>query len=313
MLWLIGAGPMAVEYGRVLNALGRSFICITRSERSARAFAKQIQAPIYSGGLKAFLAKQPEMPEKVIVATGIEVLADCTLALIAYGVKQLLVEKPAGVDLATIEGLEHAAAGHCAQVFVAYNRRFYESVLYAEKLLNEDGGIKSLVYELTEWSHLIADHPFDNKVKHNWFLANTSHVVDLAFYFGGRPTSWSSFTAGAVDWHHRSANFAGAGLTQKGALFSYHGNWQAPGRWSLELLTQKRRLIFRPMEQLQVQLLGSVEITPVEMTYAYDQQFKPGVYLQTANFLEGQFARHCGLAEHVINARLYCKMADYEQ
>ena len=52
---------------------------------------------------------------------------------------------------------------------------------------------------------------------------------------------------------------------QKGAMFSYFADWEAPGRWGLEVLTRKRRLIFRPMEQLQVMPLGSVKIDSVEL------------------------------------------------
>ena len=40
-----------------------------------------------------------------------------------------------------------------------------------------------------------------------------------------------------------AALVAGAGVTENGALFSYHANWEAPGRWSVEIMTKKRRLM----------------------------------------------------------------------
>ena len=43
---------------------------------------------------------------------------------------------------------------------------------------------------------------------------------------------------------------AGAGVTERNIMFSYHADWQALGRWSVEVLTYKRRFIFRPMKQL---------------------------------------------------------------
>ena len=43
--------------------------------------------------------------------------------------------------------------------------------------------------------------------------------------------------SGGEDWHERSYNFSGAGVSDSGALFAYHGNWGAPGRWSVEVLT----------------------------------------------------------------------------
>ena len=116
-------------------------------------------------------------------------------------------------------------------------------------------------------------------------MANSSHVIDLAFYLGGQPTELSSYTAGKLPWHPNAAIYAGAGKTENNALFSYQANWQAPGRWALEFLTSKHRLIFRPMEQLQIQQLGSVAIEPVEIDDSLDHDFKPGLYRQVQAFL----------------------------
>ena len=50
--------------------------------------------------------------------------------------------------------------------------------------------------------------------------------------------------------------FSGAGISISGALFSYQANWQSAGRWSVEILTKKNRLILCPLEELKVQKRG---------------------------------------------------------
>ncbi|GAA0857207.1 Gfo/Idh/MocA family protein [Aliiglaciecola litoralis] len=311
-IWLIGAGPMAIDYAKVLTAQNRTFTCITRSEQSAANFLKQTGIRAIAGGLQEFLQRNPDIPAYAIVATGVEMLSQASELLLKSGVKALLVEKPAGLDIKQVEQTQVLAKQCDAKVFVAYNRRFYASVIAAQSMIAEDGDIESLSYELTEWSHVIAKLDINDDIKENWFVANTSHVVDLAFFLGGKPKTLSAFTSGQTSWHKRSAVFAGSGVTDTNALFSYNANWNAPGRWSLEVSTPKRRYIFRPMELLQVQDIGSVAIRTVDIDLKYEESFKPGLYKQTEAFLNQETENLCSLSEHLINMHSYYRMAGYD-
>lgn len=310
-IWLIGAGPMAVDYAKVLVAQNSEFTCITRSRESAENFSEQTGLRAVHGGLEAFLQGEPNIPRYAIIATGVETLSQISERLLQYGVKAILVEKPAGLNVEEVEKTQSLANRHDAEVFVAYNRRFYASVIAAQSMILEDGGIESLSYELTEWSHVIAGLEIKQEIKDNWFFANTSHVVDLAFFLGGTPKYLSSFTSGETNWHKRSAIFSGAGVTESEALFSYHANWNAPGRWSLEVSTAKRRYIFRPFEQLQVQEIGSIAIQTVNIDLKYEESFKPGLFKQTEAFLSENYECLCSINEHLANMRLYSQMAGY--
>ena len=90
---------------------------------------------------------------------------------------------------------------------------------------------------------------------------------------------------GFFEWHNSSAIYAGAGITDKEALFTYNANWAAPGRWAVEILTSKHRLFFRPMESLSIQEIGSVKIDSVDIENDLDIRFKPGFYKQTESFI----------------------------
>ena len=311
MILLVGAGPMAQDYAKVLNALDKAYTVIGRSEASAKAFYDATGKTVVTGGLDAYLSKAHEACDFAIVSVGVEGLAQTTSALLDDGVSAILVEKPAGLDLTQIQGLCEQAKACQARVYVAYNRRFYSSVYKAQEIIEQDGGVSSFNFELTEWGHVIANIDKAQGVKENWFLANTSHVSDLAFFLGGYPQQISSFCTDNTSWHPRSANFAGAGRSENGALFCYNGNWNAPGRWSVEVLTKKHRLILRPMEQLQIQQIGSVAQTPVEIDEQLDSELKPGLYRQVEAFLAGDTTRLCDIEQQLKMTRVYCQMAGY--
>lgn len=302
-IWIVGAGAMAREYAKVLDALGREYTVIGRSAEGARRFSELTGHPAIEGGLDN--AAGLEVADCAIVAVNVEQLLDVAARLASMGVKRILVEKP---GFAAPEQARQLADLD-AEVFVAYNRRFYASVLAAEKIIAADGGLLSFNFEFTEWSRSVCSIERPREVFENWFYANSTHVVDLAFFIGGNPVELSAYSAGKLDWHS-PAIFTGAGRTDRGALFSYCANWQAPGRWGVELLTAAHRLYLRPMESLQIQQLNSVKVEPVEIDDTLDRDFKPGLYLQTKAFLEGDDSRLCTAAEQYRHVREFYILID---
>lgn len=302
---------MAQHYARVLQGLGKPFEVIGRGLESAKKFENETGRRVKTGGLTIAL-RSGVVPEKAIVAVGIEHLASCTAELISAGVKDILVEKPAGLDLLEIESLGHLADKVGANVLLAYNRRFYESVAQAREFISEDGGILSAQFEFTEWSHVIAPLKKGHGVKERWLLGNSTHVIDLVFHLIGRPIDWNFWSSGSLDWHPSAARFVGAGITEKDVMFTYLADWQAPGRWGIELLTSKRRLIFRPLEKLQVVTLGSLTTEIITPRNGLDRDYKPGLFRLTQAFLDGDEHLFCNLQDQVCNVRTYYKIAGYK-
>lgn len=282
-VWLIGAGSMALDYVKVLTDLKINFIIIGRSEFSAKKLHELTGKDVISGGVKKAL-ETLNHPKYAIVATGVEQLASVTLELLNAGIKKILVEKPGGF-YNEIELLSKTANEKNAQVYIAYNRRYYASTLKAMEIIKDDGGPTSFHFEFTEWAHTITPLQKAEGVKEQWLFGNSSHVIDLAFFLGGKPKHMSSFVKGSIEWHPSASSFSGAGISEQDAPFSYHANWSSPGRWSVEILTAKHRLIFRPMEKLQIQHIGSVTLEDVSIDYAIDEKFKPGLYEQVKSFI----------------------------
>jgi len=282
---LFGAGKMGVEYSKVLQHLGVNFSVVGRSEASVERFYTQTGIRAIPNGFSAWKEKCEAGVKFAIVAVSVEELSETAIKLMNFGVRKILLEKPAGLNTEEIKLVREKAEETGTKIIIAYNRRFYSSVLKAQEIIKKDGGVKSFNFEFTEWVHLIPEN-IRKDVKKNWFLANSIHVVDLAFFLGGEPKELKSFTSGGCDWHPAATVFSGAGITQNGALFSYQANWLSPGRWGVEVITDHHRLIFRPLEKLQVQLNRSVAIDFMEIDDQLDRDFKPGLFKQTECFLK---------------------------
>ena len=308
---LVGAGPMAVAYMKVLNAQACTAVVIGRGAASAQQFTEQTGVAVKTGGLQAYLSAASDIPTHAIVSVGVEALAETTLALLAQGVKHILLEKPGALSRSEIHAIAASADVHRAEVLIAYNRRLFASTLRAQEIILADGGVRSMHFEFTEWDHVIRDLPKAPGVKEAWLLGNSTHVIDLAFYLGGSPVQWQAYTAGQLAWHPSAAVFAGAGLTDANVLFSYGANWDGPGRWSVEIITAHSRLIFKPMESLQLMRKGKVAIETVDIDDSLDQQFKPGLYHQVTRFLAGERRGLCTLEEQVAKWDIYSKIASY--
>ncbi len=282
---LVGAGYMGKEYGKILNDLKIPYYVVCRSDASAHAFNEELGVMPISGGIKNAIKHIDDMPKRAIVAVNVEFLSSTVIELLNYGIKEILVEKPGGLNKSELLNVYEISKSLDAKVYIAYNRRFYSSTEKALDIISADGGVSSFNFEFTEWSFQIEKTSHPPKVKEEWLLANSTHVIDLAFFLGGFPKEMCSFTSGRLDWHSRASKYAGAGVTNQGIVFSYQANWNAPGRWAVEILTKKHRLYFRPMEELSIQNRGSVNVEKIELDNQLDIDFKPGLYKQVEAFL----------------------------
>lgn len=282
---VVGTGEIAGEYCKILKSMGIKPDVVGRNEEKAIVFGKKNDVNAFGGGIEKFMQGTHRKYDYGIVATNITELKKATCCLIYNGIKYIFSEKPGGLNKQELLSIDETADKHDAEVYIGYNRRFYSSTEKALEIIGEDGGVKSFNFEFTEWSHIIEPMEEDMKIKQEWFLCNSSHVVDLAFFLGGEPKEMNSFISGEMSWYKKGRVFAGAGVSDKGALFSYQANWNSPGRWGVEILTDKHRLYFRPMEKLSIQEIGSVEIKSVEIDDKYDIEYKPGFYKEVKSFI----------------------------
>lgn len=289
---LVGGGPMALEYAKVLKSLEVPFEAVTRKPESAKRFTEAMSAPARAGGVEGLTKGEFA---RAIVAVEVENLASVVKGLLEKDLVDILVEKPGALTVQELETLIGLSKIKKAQVHIGYNRRFYSSVLELKRRL-ETEPILSAHFEFTEWSHKIETYEIPEVVKKNWLLANSSHVIDLCFHLIGEPTVLHGTQAPGIAWHPAGGVFTGSGISDQ-RPFSYHANWMAPGRWGVEILTRKNKYVLRPLEELKIQPLGRLEAEPVAIDDRLDKEFKPGIYLQTKAFLSQDYRDLVGLPQ----------------
>ncbi len=281
---LVGTGYMGVEYAKVLKDLKCKPVAVCRRKESAESFEKETGIRTFFGGVDSVFDSIDDIPGFAIVAVGVEDLAEVTLNLLGRGIKHILVEKPGAVFRKDFDDIISLLNDETS-VYVAYNRRFYQATQKALEYINKDGGVTSFHFEFTEWNS-VWDATKTILGKENMLLCNSSHVIDLAFFLGGLPVDLCAYQSGTNEWHKYGTRFYGAGLATGNVPFSYQADWDAPGRWAVEVMTREHRLIMKPMEKLYVQNHGSVEIHEQKLENDLDDRYKPGLYEQVSFFLE---------------------------
>lgn len=309
---VVGSGAMAKEYLKVLQALNAPVTVVGRSASGAEAFERDTGLAVLTGGLEANLeALDIASFSHCIVTTNVTQLYGNVCSLLQAGAKKILVEKPFVLDQEQLDNACRLAKDKTADVFIAYNRRFFSSVIKAREIIEADGGLEMVKFDFTEWAHVIEGLEKDAHEKARWLLANSTHVIDLAFHFAGTPKALTAYRAGALDWHPSAKVFSGAGISQKDVLFSYGSDWGSAGRWWLELFTPLRKLRLCPMEKLLETRKGTVVEQELTLDDEVEKAFKPGLYRQTEHFLSANAGDLCGLSELQEKFPYFCEIAGY--
>lgn len=289
---LIGTGRMARQYAKVLQALDTAPIVVGRSEASAQKFSEETGVQAHFGGISRWKKNTASVPSRAIIAVNVEGLASAAKSAVRAGCKYILLEKPGGLSKRDIISVGKIAGETGATIHIAYNRRYLASTLEAKKIIKRDGGPTSFSFTFTERITVrktLQELGTDQRVVSRWFIANSTHVVDLAFYLGGEPGLMFACAETGPLWDPHPSLFAGSGITKDCVPFSYYANWELPGPWNVEIGTEKRKLILEPLETLKEELEGKIVDVPFDNSL--DVTYKPGLYLQTESFLSGK----CGL------------------
>lgn len=309
---VVGSGAMAKEYLKVLQALNAPVTVVGRSASGAEAFERDTGLAVLTGGLEANLEVLDIASfSHCIVTTNVTQLYGNVCSLLRAGAKKILVEKPFVLDQEQLDNACRLASDKCADVFIAYNRRFFSSVIKAREIIEADGGLEMVKFDFTEWAHVIEGLEKDAHEKARWLLANSTHVIDLAFHFAGTPKTLTAYRAGTLDWHPSAKIFSGAGISQEGVLFSYGSDWGSAGRWWLELFTPLRKLRLCPMEKLLETRKGTVVEQEIPLDDEVEKAFKPGLFRQTEHFLSVNTVDLCGLSELRQKFPHFCEIAGY--
>lgn len=306
---VVGAGGMAEAYHKVLSAMGAKFDIVCRSENSADNFFRQTGYRPTPGGLTQYL--ETVVPESAIIATGVENLYESAKTLLEKGVRHLLIEKPGALYVEQLHELHALSELNDSSVYIAYNRRFYASVSKLLALVKDDGGVKTISFDFTEWSDRIEPLSKGDGVKERWVLSNSTHVIDLAFFIAGKPAKLAAYVDGSLSWHRSGSRFVGSGVTERNVLYSYRSDWDSQGRWGVTVYSESYSYSLCPLEGLSRIPRNSVVPEQVEVEDNLDLDFKPGLYKQVQGFLTRTTEGMCSLEEHIELFKTYEQIAGY--
>lgn len=272
---IVGAGYMAREHIRAFQDIANVKISgiISRTKERAVALAAEFNIPHVCDSVDELYKKTNA---NLVVVTVPELSANSVIRACLEHPWMLLVEKPAGYNLADAEDIEAAARAKNARVYVALNRRFYSSTQKVLADLKTSSGARFIHVQDQEDQKRALQAGQPKTVVDNWMYANSVHVIDYFTLFGrGKITSVEQ----VVPWNP-SAPWVVVAKVQfdSGDVGIYEGIWDGPGPWFACINTPEKRWEMRPLEQSAQQLAGQRKLEPVE-SHEWDQQFKPGLRL----------------------------------
>jgi predicted dehydrogenase len=279
---IVGAGAMAREHIRAFASLADVGVVgiHSRTRAKAEALAKELGAPRVCGSV----AELYEQTTADLVVVAVPELSARLVSEACFAFPwSVLLEKPAGYDLADAQTILDKARAHKRRVWVGLNRRFLSSTQAVLKDLRGSSGPRFIhVQDQQNLASAAAlGHPPD--VVANWMFANSIHLVDYLCLFGRggvknvrRIWPWrgaeSSVVFAAVEFY-------------SGDLGVYEGIWQGPGPWAVTVTTPARRWELRPLEQSAFQNAGERRLQQVDID-ACDKEYKPGFRLQAQTVID---------------------------
>jgi predicted dehydrogenase len=273
---IVGAGYMAREHIRAFQDIPGVQIMGIYSRTRARAeeMAAQFDIPTVCDSVSELY----DITQADLVVVTVPELAMNAVSRACFDYPwTVLLEKPAGYNLADAVEIETAAQANNRRVFVALNRRHYSSTQTVLNDLKELPGQRYIRVQdqQDQVSALKAGQP--KTVVDNWMYANSIHVIDYFLMLGrGKICAVEPI----IPWNPDEASYVVAKISfDSGDVGLYEGIWNGPGPWAVSINIPDKRWEMRPLEQAAFQIAGQRRLAVVE-SHLWDTQFKPGLRLQ---------------------------------
>lgn len=247
---IIGAGYIANQYAYALSKMGiKNVTIISKNLETSSKICNQYGFKPISGGYENALPNLPHM-DLVIVATPVLTLLPAAQLALENGQTNILIEKPGSLYSEDLLLLSEKFPN--ANIRIAYNRLQYPNFHLLKELTTNEGGITSCNFTFTEWLDRINFTKYVPSILERWGIANSLHVISMAFELIGSPKVFTPYQFGKLDWHPSGSIFVGSGISEKNIPFSYHADWNSSGRWGIEIMTSKNAYRLIPLEELYV-------------------------------------------------------------
>jgi predicted dehydrogenase len=267
---------MAEEHMRAFASLPDVAIAgiYSRTRERAEKLAASYGTQVYDSVSELYNKTRADL----VVVTVIELSMAAVAAACFVHPWSVLLEKPAGYDLADATRIRDAAARAKGRAFVAFNRRAYSSTRQTLELLQANSSqrfIKVVDQQDQQAAILVTKQP--ELVARNYMFANSIHLID---YFRVLGRGDVASVEPIVRWKPEQPGLVLARINfTSGDIGLYEGIWNGPGPWIVSVNTPEQRIEMRPLEQVSVQLRGTRAVTQLDID-PDDTTYKPGLRYQ---------------------------------
>lgn len=303
----VGAGGMTREHVRAFRdvpGVEVQGIC-SRTRARAEALAAEFAVPVVAGSIDELRGRTEA---QLVVISVPELSANAVAKACFVHDWAVLMEKPAGYDIADAEDIARAAERAGRRAWVALNRRHYAATQAALGRLADDHGPRFVKVQdqQDQAAALAAGQPA--RVVENWMYANSIHVVD---YFRVLGRGQVVAVEPVLPWNPKAPGVVVAKVSfSSGDQGLYEGIWNGPGPWAVTVATPSQRLELRPLEQLGIQRRGERKLEP-QAADPRDSAFKAGFRLQaekTVAAVRGKASDLPTLREGIESMRLVSRI-----
>lgn len=219
----------------------------------------------------------------------------------------VLVEKPGSFELERLETLNRESD---FPIYVAYNRRFLESVLELKNQLN-GAEVFMIKCDASENIPRLQSVVSDEFLLNNWHFANSCHVLDLVrFLAGERDLVVNSKSSSGRSRFSELHGAVCCDFNIRNCKVLYTADFRVSGSWVIEVVSSVGRFRLSPIEQLTVFDETRFSFRTVELD-SFESEIKPGFVKQAMTVLNhgdsAEKAYLCKLGSALENLRL---MAD---
>ena len=237
-------------------------------------FANDLKISYFSNNLEK--AHKKLKPDLVIVATSIINTYKICLKLINFN-SVIFVEKPLGFKYAETKKLVNLINIKKRKVFVALNRRNYNSTRKLQKSISKKVGQRVvIVNDQTILNKLNKNFP--SKIIKNYMYANSIHLIDyFSIFCRGKLKNIQTFNK-----FNKEPFFVSSKLHfSSGDLGIYSGVYDRESPWYVSVFVDEKTYVFKPLEKIS----SSTKLFKKKIKFSNDDKFKPGFKLQAKEVL----------------------------
>ena len=244
-LALIGAGPIGLEYVKVLKKFSNNInlkCVLTKSNIRFKKIKKFFPNISRETSIKKIYNKFK--PQLVIVAVNEIAIFKTYKEVLKYDWVSFL-EKPFGLNLKEAQKIKKVLKiKNYSSTFVAYNRRNYNSVLLLKKKINKFRNSKNFFVIDNQSPKKLKKLGIHNNVIKNLHYVNSIHLIDLILFLTeGKIISISKI--------YKDKHFVFTRINfSSGDNVIYFCKWDLDGRMSLNVNFENQFLKLKPIEKL---------------------------------------------------------------